>query len=160
MTDWQHAAGVAAAERAQSPAGPAPEELGIGAWLAFWVQLVVLGFLAIVGAFFASADAAPGDDVCGLILSVAAVLLAFLRIKRRFDGSPAGWGSFLLVDDTANLVLIVIVFVILGLGGIFVAAAVGEGGLYVGGVALFAVSALAVLLSIKRVFDNLDRGGH
>lgn len=142
---------------ARGAAGPRPGEIGIGAWIASWLELIVLGLLVVLGACFASADAEPGDYACGLILVVAALLLALLRIKRRFDGADTGWRSFLLVDDGANLVLAIIVFVILGIGGVIVAAAVGSGGIYAGGVALFAVSVIAVLLSIKRVFDNLDR---
>jgi hypothetical protein len=155
--DWEPGADIAEGEMAQSRAGQAPDELDFGAWIAFWVQLVVLGFIAILGAFFASADAAPGDYACGLILSIAAFALAFLRIKGRFDGGSLDWAGFLPVDDVANLVLAIVVFVVLGLAGIFVAAAVGEGGLYAGGVALFVVSTIGILLSMKRVFDNLDR---
>jgi hypothetical protein len=142
---------------AQTTAGREPAELGYGTWIAFWLQLIVLGLLVILGAFYASADAAPGDYACGLILAVAAVLLALLRVKSRFDGDAIGWNSFLFVDDVANLVPAIVVFIVLGLGGVIVAAAVGGGGLYAGGVALFAVSAIGILLSMKRVFDNLDR---
>lgn len=145
---------------AQSRSGHEPDdndELSYGAWLAFWAQLVVLGFLAILGAFYASTDAQPGDYACGLILSIAAIVLALLRVKARFDGDPLDWASFLLVDDMANLVAAIVVFVLLGLAGVFVAAAVGQGGLYAGGVALFIVCAIAALLSMKQVFNNLDR---
>ncbi|HTV87880.1 MAG TPA: hypothetical protein VME41_02590 [Stellaceae bacterium] len=141
----------------RTDAGDRRGDATIGAWIAFWAQLVVLAFLAILGAFYASADAQPGDYACGLMLAVAAVLLLLLCIKGYFDGNPVGFGNFVLVDDTANLVLAIIIFAALGFAGIFTAAAVGQGGLYVGGVALFAVSVLAVLLSMKRVFDNLDR---
>jgi hypothetical protein len=114
--------------------------------------------LAIIGALFASAaDAAPGDYACGLILTLAAVILAFLRLKRRFDGGPLDWSSFLLVDDSASLVAAIVVFAFLGLAGAFIAAGVGYGGLYDGGVALFVVSVLGALLSIKRFFDVHDR---
>lgn len=142
---------------AQSGTGGEPEGMSYCAWFGFWGPLVVLAACVIAGAFFASSDAAPGDYACGLILAIAALLLAFMRVKSRFDGGPAGWGGFLFVDDVANLILVIIVFVILGMGGAFVASGYGYGGLYEGGVALFAVSALGVLLSIKRVFDNLDR---
>jgi hypothetical protein len=145
---------------AQTTAGHPPAELGIGAWIAFWVQLIVLGVLAVLGAVFAGADAEPGDYACGLILFVAAILVALLRIKGRFDGAGIGWSSFLFVDDGASLVLAIVVFIVLGIGGVIVAAAVGSGGIYAGGVALFAVSVIAILFSIKRVFDNLDRRRH
>ena len=133
-------------------------EPGFGSWLAFWAPLAVLGLLAIIGAAFASADAAPGDYACGLALSLAAIALAFMHIKRRFDGDAGDWASLLLVDDIPNLVAVIAVFAVVALAGLFVAAGFDHGGLHDGGVALFVASGLAVFLSLKHVFDNLDRG--
>jgi len=126
------------------------------AWIAFWAQLVVLAALAVLGAAFASKDSAPGDYACGLVLSLAAIALAFMRLKSRFDGGADG-GSFLLVDDIANLVAVIVIFAILGLVGLFIAAGFDHGGLHDSGVALFAASGLAVFLSMKHVFDTRDR---
>ncbi len=139
----------------QSSAGPESSE--VCAWIAFWAQLVVLAVLAMLGASFASADRAPGDYACGLLLSLAAIALAFMRLKNRFDGGAADWGSFLLVDDLANLLAVIVVFTILGLAGLFTAAGFDHGGLHNAGVALFAASGVAVFLSMKHVFDNADR---
>lgn len=138
---------------ARSASGREPEELGFGGWFGFWLALVILGFLAIIGAIFAAEDADPGDYACGLTLTIASLLLAFLRIKNRFDGGPADWASFLLVDDMANLLPAIIVFVILGFVGIYLASEFAAGGLQNAGVALFIVAVLGALLSIKRVFD-------
>jgi hypothetical protein len=132
-------------------------ELGYGRWIAFWGQLIVLAVLAVLGAFYASADEAPGDYACGLTLGLAATALAFLRLKNRFDGAGVGWGGSCLVDDVANLVAVIVVFTIVALAGLLVAAGFEYGGLHDAGVALFATSAVAVFLSIKHVFDNLDR---
>ena len=132
-------------------------DLGYGAWIGFWLQLIVLGACALLGAFYASADVDAGDYACGLILIVAALVLALMRLKARFDGRSADWADFVLVNDLRNLILAIVAFVILGLGGLIVAAGVDYGGLHNGGVALFVVSAVTVLLNIKRVFDNLDR---
>jgi hypothetical protein len=133
-------------------------ELSVWPWLAFWAELAVLGLLAVLGAFFGSADAALGDYTCGLVLSLAAIALAFMRLKNRFDGGRAAdWGGFLLVDNMANLVAVIVVFTVLALAGLFVAARFDRGGLHASGVALFIVSGLAVFLSLKHVFDNLDR---
>jgi len=140
-----------------SSADTEPSELGYCAWIAFWAQLVLLGVFAVLGAFFASADRDPGDYTCGLLLSLAAIALALMRIKNRFDGGSAAWGSFLLVDDMANLVAVIVIFALLGLAGLFIAAGIDHGGLHDGGVALFGISGLAVFLSLKHVFDNLDR---
>ncbi|HVB16942.1 MAG TPA: hypothetical protein VNF04_10445 [Stellaceae bacterium] len=134
-----------------------PGALGLCAWMMFWAQLVVLGLVVVLGAFFAGADRAPGDASCGLILVLAAFALAFIQVKNRFDGISAEWGA-LLVDDVANLIVVTVVFAALGLAGLFVAAAAGYGGLHDSGVALFVASAVAVFLNLKHVFDTLDRG--
>jgi uncharacterized membrane protein YhaH (DUF805 family) len=126
-------------------------------WIAFWGQFVVLALLAIVGAFFASEGGEPGDYTAGLWLSLAAVALAFLRLKQYFDAGRTDWPSFLFVDDMTNLIAVIVVFVILGLAGLFIAAG-AEGSLHNAGIALFAASGLAVFLSLKHVFDKLE--GH
>jgi hypothetical protein len=167
VADWQGVIKREASEMEQSSAGPqaaglgmgepGSDELGFCAWIGFWAPLVVLGVLAVLGAFFASDNSAPGDYACGLVLSLAALALAFMRVKNRFDGGAADWANFLLVDDVPSLVAVIVVFAVLGLAGLLVAAGVGHGGLHDGGVALFVVSGLAVFLSLKHVFDNLDR---
>ena len=141
----------------QSGAPREPGERGYAAWFGFWGQLVVFGLLAVVGAFFASEDAAPGDYACGLILSIASIALAFLRIKYFFDGGDLDWTGFLLVENVANLLAVVTVFALLALIGLFVAARFDHGGLHNAGVALFVASGIGVFLSLKHVFDNLDR---
>ena len=141
----------------QSNAGSESSELC--AWVAFWAQLVVLAGLAVLGAAFASEDSAPGDYICGLLLSLAAIALAFMGVKNRFDGGAADWGSLLLVDDLANLLAVIVIFTILGLAGLFTAAGFDHGGLHDAGVALFAASGLAVFFSMKHVFDTRDRTG-
>jgi hypothetical protein len=144
-------------DAAPQAARPELAEPGYGAWIAFWGELIILALLAVIGAFFASAEEAPGDYACGLMLSLAAIVLAFMRIKNRFDGGDPGWASFLLVDDVGNLVAVVVIFAVLALAGLFVAAGVDHGGLHNAGVALFVASGIAVFLSLKHVFDNLDR---
>ena len=145
----------------QPQSNPRPEEADreYWAWFGFWAELVMFGLLAIAGGYFASHGGGSGDYATGLVLGVAAIALAFLRLKRRFDGAPTRWDRVLLVDDTRNLVLVIAVFVALGLAGLFVAAAEADGSLHVAGVALFATSGLIVFLSLKNVFDNLDRRG-
>jgi hypothetical protein len=157
VANWQPAIKREASEMEQSSTGPEAGELGVCAWIGFWAPLVMLGVLAVLGAFIASGNAAPGDYACGLVLTLAAIALAFMRLKNRFDGSPADWASFLLVDDLPNLVAVIVVFAVLGLTGLLAAASVDHGGLHVGGVALFVASGLAVFLNLKHVFDNLDR---
>jgi hypothetical protein len=126
-------------------------------WFGFWAEFVVLGLLAIIGAYFAGQGGGPGDYAAGLILSLTAIALAFLRLKLRFDGRPAEWSRSLLVDDMRNLALAIAVFTALGLAGLFVAAGTQQGSLHIAGVALFATSGLIVFLSLKNVFDTLDR---
>ena len=149
---------ASAAEMQQSSGGREPGELGYGGWILFWAALGLLAIVAMLGAFFASADLDPGDYACGLILLFAAIALSFLLVKSRFDGPGAGWGGFLLVDDMPNLVAVIVVFAALALAGVVIAAKVQQGGLHSAGIALFAISALWVLLSLKHVFDIIDRG--
>ena len=127
---------------------------GLGAWFCFWAQFVVLGALAILGLYIGS-DGQPGDYATGLLLAIGAILLAFLRLKSWFDGTSADWTSFLLVDKPAHLVVVIPLFTVIALGGLFVAA--GEpGSLQDAGVALFVASGVVIFLSLKRVFDRLD----
>ena len=58
-----------------------------------------------------------------------------------------------------NLALAIAVFAALGLAGLFIAAGSEEGSLHIAGVALFVTSGLIVFLSLKKVFDTLDRQG-
>ena len=136
---------------------PEPGMAETGAWIVAWGEFVLLGLLAIVGAFFASSNASPGDYACGMILILAAIALAFLRLKARFDGASGGWTDALLVDDWANLTVVIVVFVLLGLAGLFLAAAYEYGGLHNAGLALFVASGAAVFLNLKHVFDNYER---
>jgi len=122
--------------------------------LAFWGQFVVLGALAILGLFVGSSGQ-PGDYAAGLLLAIGAILLAFLRLKAWFDGSGADWSSFLFVDKPAHLVVVIPLFTVIALGGLFVAAS-EPGSLQSAGVGLFVVCGLIIFLSLKRVFDKLD----
>jgi hypothetical protein len=137
---------------------PEPGMAGAGAGIVAWGELVLLAFLAILGAFFASANANPGDYACGVILVLAAIALAFLRLKSRFDGAFGSGAGWLLVNDWASLTAIVVVFVVLALIGLFLAAGYEYGGLHSAGIALFVVSGAAIFLNLKHVFDNYDRG--
>jgi hypothetical protein len=125
-------------------------------WIVFWAQFAALALLAIVGAFFASEGGEPGDYSAGLWLSLAAIALAFLRLKQYFDAGRTDWPTFLFVDDMTNLIAVIVVFVIVGLAGLFIAAGSDSDSLHVGGIALFAASGLAVFLSLKRVFDKIE----
>jgi ABC-type uncharacterized transport system permease subunit len=127
---------------------------GYWSWFGFWAQFVVLGALAVWGAFFAS-DGETDDYTCGMLLVIAAIALAFLRLKAWFDGRSGSWNAFLLVDDLPNLTVVIPLFALIGLAALFVAAG-AKGSLQNGGVALFIASGLIVFLNIKRVFDNRD----
>jgi hypothetical protein len=137
-----------------SPTPPRHSDEGLRPWFGFWAQFVVLGGLAILGLYVGS-DGQPGDYATGLMLTIGAILLAFMRLKSSFDGTSADWTSFLFVDKPAHLVVVIPLFSVIALGGLFVAA--GEPGtLQDAGVALFVVSGLVIFLSLKRVFDKLD----
>jgi hypothetical protein len=136
---------------------PAPAKLPdhwYCAWFKFWAQFAVLGGLAILGLYVAAAGE-PGDYATGLLLAVAAVLLAFLRLKAWFDGTSDDWTAFLFVDKPAHLVVVIPLFSVIALAGLFAAA--GEPGtLQDAGIALFVACGLVIFLSLKRVFDKLD----
>jgi hypothetical protein len=135
---------------------PEDAERAFWSWLGFWVQFLILGLLAVIGAFIASEDARPGDYLCGILLSLGAIAIAFLRLKHRLDGRALSWGGFLLVDDMTNLAIVIPLFVLIGLAGLFIGRAWESGAMHAAGVGLFVVSGIIVFLNIKHVFDNMD----
>ena len=135
-------------------------ERAFWSWLGFWLQILVLGVLSIVGAFAASAAGRPGDYTCGMALSLGAIALAFLRLKRRLDGNGSGWGDALLVGDMWNLALVIPLFTVIGLAGLFIAHAWADGAMHSAGIALFIVSGATIFLDMKHVFDRMDPPGH
>ncbi len=143
---------------AETSREPGSADRAFWSWLGFWLQFLVLGLLALTGAGFAARGGRPGDYTTGMLLFLAALVLAFLRLKRHLDGADPGWTSFLFVDDMKNLAVAIPVFTIIGLGGLFVARAWTYGALHAAGIGLFAASAIAIFLDIKRVFDRIDSG--
>ncbi len=137
---------------------PEDAESAFWSWLGFWVQFLILGLLALIGAFVASEDAWPGDYQCGLLLSLGAIILAFLRLKHRLDGGASSWVAFLLVDDMKNLALAIPLFTVIGLAGLFIADAWESGAMHAAGIGLFVVSGAIVFLDIKHVFDRMNSG--
>jgi len=138
---------------------PDDAERAFWSWLGFWLQILVLGVLAIVGAFAASGADRPGDYACGMVLSLAALALAFLRLKHRLDGNGSGWGDFLLVGDMWNLALVIPLFTVIGLAGLFIAHAWESGAMHAAGIALFIVSGAIIFLDMKHVFDRMQPPG-
>jgi hypothetical protein len=114
--------------------------------------------LALFGVFVASADALPGDYLCGMLLSLGAIALGFLRLKHWLDGGAASWSSFLFVDDMKNLAVAIPLFTVIGLAGLFVANAWETGSMHTAGLGLFVASGAIVFLDIKRVFDRMSSG--
>jgi hypothetical protein len=140
----------------ETPPMPDTAERAFWSWLGFWLQLLVLGLLAIVGAFAASGGGRPGDYACGMVLSLAAIALAFLRLKDWLDGSVGGWGDFLLIGDMWNLALVIPLFTVIGLAGLFIAHAWESGAMHTAGIALFAASGAIIFLDMKHVFDRMQ----
>jgi hypothetical protein len=140
----------------KTPARPESAERAFWSWLGFWLQILVLGVLAIVGAFTASDADRPGDYTCGMVLSLAAIALAFLRLKHRLDGNSSGWSDFLLVGDMWNLALVIPLFTVIGLAGLFTAHAWESGAMHAAGIALFVASAAIIFLDMKHVFDRMQ----
>ena len=136
--------------------GPEDPERAFWSWLGFWLLILVLGVLAIIGAFAASAADRPGDYSCGMALSLGAIGLAFMSLKRRLDGDGSGWADFLLVGDMWNLALVIPLFAVIGLAGLFIAHAWEEGAMHSAGIALFVVSGAIIFLDMKHVFDRMQ----
>jgi hypothetical protein len=136
---------------------PDNAERAFWSWLGFWGQFVLLGLLALIGAFVASANERPGDYQSGLLLSLCAIALGCLRLKHGLDGGALGWRTFLLVDDMKGLAIVIPLFVILGLAGLFLAHAWESGAMHAAGVGLFGASGVIVFLNLKNVFDRMDR---
>jgi hypothetical protein len=139
-----------------TPTSPQPSDPGLRPWFGFWIPMVALAALTILGLYIAS-DGQSGDYATGLLQAVGAVLLAFLRLKAHFDGIDDDWTSFLFVDRPAQLVVVIPLFTVIALAGLFMGAGT-PGSLQSAGVALFVVSGLVIFLSLKRVFDRLDSG--
>jgi hypothetical protein len=135
---------------------PARAETDFWSWLGFWVQLLMLGLLAIIGAFFASAASQPGNYACGVILIAAAITLAFLRLKNHLDRDESNREGFLLVANMWNLAFVIPLFAVIGLMGLFIAHAWERGAMHAAGIALFVVSSVLIFLNIKHVFDRMD----
>ena len=135
---------------------PEDPERAFWSWLGFWLLILVLGVLAISGAFAASAAEGPGDYTCGMALSLAAIARAYLRLKRRLDGNGFGWTDFLLVDNMWNLALVIPLFMVIGLAGLFIAHAWEDGAMHAAGIALFVVSGAIIFLDMKHVFDRME----
>ena len=137
---------------------PDVAERAFWSWLGFWIQFLILAVLAVIGAFVASEDERPGNYLCGLLLSLGAIALAFLRLKHRLDGGASGWGTFLFVDDMKNLALAIPLFAVIGLAGLFVARAWESGAMHAAGLGLFVASGAIIFLDIKHVFDRMNSG--
>jgi hypothetical protein len=140
----------------ETPARPESAEHAFWSWVGFWLQMLVLGVLAIVGAFTASGADRRGDYACGLVLSLAAIALAFLRLKDWLDGNSPGWSDFLLVGNMWNLALVIPLFTVIGLAGLFIAHAWEGGAMHVAGIALFVASGAIIFLDMKHVFDRMQ----
>jgi hypothetical protein len=135
---------------------PDDAERAFWSWLGFWVQFLILAVLAVIGALVASEDARPGDYLCGLLLSLGAIALAFMRLKHRLDGESSSWASFLFIDDMKNLALAIPLFTVIGLAGLFVADAWESGAMHDAGLGLFVASGVIIFLDIKHVFDRME----
>ena len=138
---------------------PDDAERAFWSWLGFWIQFLILAVLAVIGAFVASEDERPGDYLCGLLLSLGAIALAFLRLKHRLDGGALDWRTFLFVDDMKNLALAIPLFAVTGLAGLFIARAWESGAMHDAGLGLFVASGAIIFLDIKNVFDRSNSGG-
>ena len=59
-----------------------------------------------------------------------------------------------------NLALVIPLFAVIGLAGLFIAHAWQSGAMHAAGIALFLASGVIVFLNIKRVYDRIDAERH
>jgi len=135
------------------------EEQAFWSWLGLWLQFLILAVCVVLGAFVASAATQPGDYGCGVALILGALVLAFMRLKQRFDDGDPNWLRFLFVDNMASLAVAIPVFTVIGLIGLFIAHDWSGGALHGAGLGLFVVSAIVIFLDIKTVFDRINSTG-
>jgi hypothetical protein len=135
-----------------------PAARAFWSWLGFWVQFLVLAACVVLGAFAASDADEPGNYAAGMVLILSALALGFFRLKQAFDQGAGGPRDFLFVDNLASLALVVPVFVVLGLAGLFIARAWPDSSLHDAGIMLFIASGVIVFLDIKQVFDRMSSG--
>jgi hypothetical protein len=143
----------------ERPVLPESAERAFWLWFGFCVQILVLAVLAVIGAFAASGAEHSGEYDCGMVLSLGAIALAFLRLKHWLDGGSPGVVDFLLVDNMWNLALVVPLFTVIGLAGLFIAHAWENGAMHAAGLALFVFSGAIIFLDLKRVFDCMESRG-
>ena len=140
----------------QSSRRPDTAARAFWSWLGFWLQFLILGILAVVGAFVASGDERPGDYPCGILLMLSTIALGAFRLKQHLDGGDTDWDNLLLVDNMWNLAFVVPLFIAIGLAGLFIAHAWESGPMNAAGIALFITSGVLVFLNIKRVYDRME----
>jgi hypothetical protein len=144
----------------QSSRRPDEAARAFWSWLHFWLQFLILGILAVVGAFVASGDERPGDYACGVLLMLSTIALGAFRLKQHLDGRDTDWSDLLLVDNMWNLAFVIPLFAVIGLAGLFIAHAWESGAMHDAGVALFIASGVIIFLDIKRVYDRMDAERH
>ena len=135
-----------------------PAARGFWSWLGFWVQFLVLAACVVLGAFAASDAEESGNYAAGMVLILSALALAFFRLKQAFDQGAGGPRNLLLVDNMASLAVVVPIFVVIGIAGLFIAQAWPDSSLHDAGITLFIASGVIVFLDIKQVFDRMNSG--
>jgi hypothetical protein len=135
-----------------------PAARGFWSWLGFWVQFLVLAACVVFGAFAASDAEESGNYAAGMVLILSALALAFFRLKQAFDQDAGGPRNLLLVDNMASLAVVVPIFVVIGIAGLFIAQAWPDSSLHDAGITLFIASGVIAFLDIKQVFDRMNSG--
>jgi hypothetical protein len=59
----------------------------------------------------------------------------------------------------SNLAVVIPLFAVIGLAGLFIAHAWENGAMHAAGVALFIASGVIIFLDLKHVFDRMDSDG-
>ena len=75
---------------------------------------------------------------------------------KSLTGGGPGWRDFLFVDNMTSLPVVIPIFAVIGLVGLFIARAWPYGSFHNAGLGLFVVSGVIIFLDIKRVFDRMN----
>ena len=86
----------------------------------------------------------------------APVMTAILSGVAIFRDRYSCCGETDLVGDMWNLALVIPLFAVIGLAGLFIAHAWEEGAMHSAGIALFVVSGAIIFLDMKHVFDRME----
>jgi hypothetical protein len=156
----KHEVGMHGEDQGASRSQRAEESVGwaeLWRWFAPWLGGAALVAIGLLGLFVASRAEDDGTYIGGFAAAIAALTLVW-RVRAAFAGENQG---VLLppvaVEESGALILLVVVLVVLGIFGLFLAARGEEPMAIYGGYGLFAGALIMIFWNMKHYFDRLER---